>query len=167
MREFAENPGDKKIVMLGENGNGKTHLAVGALKMIGGLIYTAYEIGLILRESYYGAINQYNFLQTLCGTPLLVIDEVEKVSDTQAKQNWLSHVIGKRYNKMLPVILIANCHSQADCAYYRAEKKPCSKCIEYHLENDVLSRIVENGQVMKFTEKDYRYKKRAERAGKK
>ncbi|MDR1072506.1 MAG: hypothetical protein LBL45_02375, partial [Treponema sp.] len=101
-RKFSENPKDKKLVMLGENGNGKTHLAIGALKVIGGLICTAYEIGLTLRESYYGAINQYEFLQKLCETPLLVIDDVEKASETQAKQNWLSHVIGKRYNKMLP-----------------------------------------------------------------
>jgi hypothetical protein len=58
VRKFSENSEDKKLVMLGENGNGKTHLAIGALKVIGGLIYTAYEIGLILRESYYGTINQ-------------------------------------------------------------------------------------------------------------
>jgi DNA replication protein DnaC len=164
-REFSKNPEDRKLVMLGENGNGKTHLAIGALKIIGGLIYTAYEIGVMLRESYYGTINQYEFLQDLCATPLLVIDEVEKVSETQAKQNWLSHVIGKRYNKMLPVVFIANCHSQTDCAYYKAEHKPCSHCIEYHLENDILSRIIENGQIMKFTGEDYRYKKRAEKTG--
>jgi DNA replication protein DnaC len=162
-RKFSESPEDGKLVMLGENGNGKTHLAIGALKVIGGLIYTAYEIGLILRESYYGTINQYEFLKKLCKAPLLVIDEVEKVSETQAKQNWMSHIIGKRYNKMLPVIFIANCHSQDDCPCYKAEHKPCPKCIEYHLENDVLSRIVENGKVMKFTGKDYRYKIRSER----
>jgi DNA replication protein DnaC len=163
VRKFSENPEDCKLVMLGENGNGKTHLAIGALKIIGGLIYTAYEIGLMLRESYYGTINQYEFLQKLCKTPLLVIDEVEKVSETQAKQNWLSHVIGKRYNKMLPVIFIANCHSQVDCTYYKAEHKLCSKCIEYHLENDVISRITEDGIIMKFSGEDYRYKKRSER----
>jgi DNA replication protein DnaC len=165
-RKFSENPEDKKLVMLGENGSGKTHLAIGALKVIGGLICTAYEIGLTLRESYYGAINQYEFLQKLCEEPLLVIDEVEKARETQAKQNWLSHVIGKRYNKMLPVIFIANCHSQVDCLHYKAEKKPCSRCIESQLENDVLSRIVENGQVMKFAGEDYRYKIREARGEK-
>jgi DNA replication protein DnaC len=163
VRKFSENPEDCKLVMLGENGNGKTHLAIGALKVIDGLIYTAYEIGLILRESYYGTINQYEFLQKLCKTPLLVIDEVEKVSGTQAKHNWLSHIIGKRYNKMLPVIFIANCHSQIDCPYYKAEHKPCSKCIEYHLENDVLSRIIENGRIMKFSGEDYRERIREKR----
>jgi DNA replication protein DnaC len=163
MRKFSENPEDCKLVMLGENGNGKTHLAIGALKKIGGLIYTAYEIGLMLRESYYGKINQYEFLQKLCKTPLLVIDEVERVSETQAKQNWLSHVIGKRYNKMLPVILISNCHLQANCPYYKVEHKPCSKCIEYHLENDVLSRIIESGKVMNFNGEDYRQRIREKR----
>jgi DNA replication protein DnaC len=140
--------------MLGKNGTGKTHLAISVLKALGGVIYTAYEIGVNLRESYNGGgIREYEALDELCSVPLLVIDEVEKLKDSEAKQNWMSHVIGKRYNRMLPIIIIANCHLANDCA---AVKKPCSSCLEYHLENDVISRITEDGIIMNFNSGDYR-----------
>jgi DNA replication protein DnaC len=110
-RKFAKKP-DGKLVMLGENGNGKTHLAISVLKELGGRIYTAYEIGLMLRQSYGGGTNEWEIFNELCTIPLLVIDEVEKIKDSESKQQWVSHVVGKRYNRMLPVIFIANCHTQ-------------------------------------------------------
>jgi len=160
-RQFAEKP-DGKLVMLGENGNGKTHLAIGILKKLDGIIYTAYEIGFRIREKNF--MNEGKIYDKLCSVPLLVIDEVEKVKDSAAKHNWMSYVIGKRYNRVLPIILIANCHKQKDC---EAFEKPCPKCLEYHLENDVLSRIIEDGIVMNFKSGDYREKIRDARATRK
>jgi DNA replication protein DnaC len=160
-RRFAENP-NGKLVMLGENGNGKTHLAVSVLKATGGVIYTAYEIGIKLRQSYGGDIKEWEVFNELCTMPLLVIDEVEKIKDSESKQNWVSYVVGKRYDRLLPIIFIANCHAQKDC---REQKKPCPRCLEYHLENDVLSRIIEEGVIMNFTSGDYREKIRAARQG--
>jgi DNA replication protein DnaC len=159
--EFAKQP-DGKLVMLGEHGNGKTHLAISVLKELGGRIYTAYEIGLMLRQSYGGGTNEWEVFYELCTVPLLVIDEVEKIKDSESKQQWVSHVVGKRYNRMLPIIFIANCHTQKDC---KEPDKPCPKCLESHLENDVLSRIIEDGIVMKFESPDYREKKRLIRLG--
>jgi DNA replication protein DnaC len=160
---FAANP-DGKLVMLGEHGNGKTHLAVSILKRLGGVIYKAFEIGINLRQSYNGGTKEHEVFHELCAAPLLVIDEVEKIRDSESKQNWMSYVIGKRYDRMLPVILIANCHVKSDCA---APLPPCPRCLEYHLENDVLSRIIEDGIVMKFNSDDYREKIRAARLGSK
>ena len=159
-RDFARNP-DGKIVMLGENGNGKTHLAVSILKELGGVMYLAYEVGILLRQSYGGDTKEWAVFNELCTAPLLVIDEVEKIKDSESKQNWLSYVVNKRYNRMLPVIFIANCHTRINC---RDPNKPCPKCLEYHLENDVLSRIIEDGIIMNFTSADYREKIRDMRA---
>jgi DNA replication protein DnaC len=153
-RKFAENP-DGKLVMLGENGNGKTHLAVSVLKAVGGVIYNAFEIGVKLRQSYEGDPKEWEVFDELCTVPLLVIDEVEKVKDSESKQNWMSYVVGKRYDRLLPIVFITNCHSQKDC---REPKKPCYHCLEYHLENDVLSRIIEDGIIMNFNSGDYREK---------
>jgi DNA replication protein DnaC len=158
-REFAEKP-EGKLVMLGEHGNGKNHLAVSILKKTGGLIYRAYEIGLLLRQTINGTTTEYEVLTRLCETPLLIIDEIEKLKDSEAKNHWLSHVVGKRYDDMLPIIFIGNCHTKDDC---KAEQKPCPKCIEYHLENDILSRIIEDGITMKFTGEDYRERIREKR----
>lgn len=161
-RVFAENP-DGKLVMLGKNGNGKTHLAISVLKKTGGVIYTAYEIGVNLRD-FNGKTKEREVLGELCTVPLLVIDEVEKIKDTEAKQNWMSHVIGKRYNRLLPVIIIANCHTQKDCTEPE-QKKPCPYCLESHLESDVISRIIEDGIIMKFNSGDYRRKIRDAKYG--
>jgi DNA replication protein DnaC len=155
-REFAKKPAGQ-LVLLGENGNGKTHLAVSILKKTGGIIYLAYEIGILLRQSYGGKakLDEAGIFEKLCGAPLLVIDEAEKIKDSEAKRSWLSYVVNKRYNSMLPVIFIANCHTQSKCG---EAQKPCPRCIEYHLENDVLSRIIEDGIIMNFTNSDYRVK---------
>jgi DNA replication protein DnaC len=160
-RKFAEKPAGK-LVMLGENGNGKTHLAVSILKETGGMIYKAFGISVRLHQSYGGDAKEWEVYQELCTTPLLVIDEVEKVKDSEAKQNWMSYVIGERYDLTLPVILIANCHKQKDCA---AQNKPCPNCLEYQLENDVLSRIIEDGIILNFSSGDYREKIRSLRTG--
>jgi DNA replication protein DnaC len=168
-RFFADKP-DGKLVMLGKNGNGKTHLAISILKQTGGVLYKSYEIGLMIRKTYEGGGSEYDFLEKLIDTPLLVIDELEKLKESEAKQNWLSYVIGKRYDNIKPLILIANCHLLEDCS---ENTKPCPKCLEYHLTADILSRITEDGIIMKFSGEDYRYKlgeeylsrKRAEIAG--
>jgi len=152
--KFAGNPAGK-LVMLGENGNGKTHLAISILKETGGVIYTAYEIGIMLRDCYNGNGSERELFEELCAAPLLVIDEVEKIKDSDAKQNWMSYVVGKRYNRMLPLIFIANCHVKNDCG---EQTKPCPRCLEYHLENDILSRIIEDGIILKFNSDDYREK---------
>jgi len=153
-RAFMEKP-DGKIVMLGENGNGKTHLAIGILKELGGVIYTAYEIGVKLRQSYNGETKEWEVFDELCTVPLLVIDEVEKIKDSESKQNWVSYVVGKRYDRMLPIVFIGNCHTKKDC---KEPQPPCKRCLEYHLENDVLSRIIEDGVILKFGSDDYRRK---------
>lgn len=161
-RKFAENP-DGKLVMLGEHGNGKTHLAVSVLKAVGGgVIYKAFEIGIKLRQSYGGDAKEWEVFDELCTVPLLVIDEVEKIKDSESKQNWMSYVVGKRYDRMLPIIFIANCHTKSNCP---EQKSPCPHCLEYHLENDVLSRIIEDGIIMNFTSGDYREKIRNARQG--
>jgi DNA replication protein DnaC len=159
-RAFAENP-KGNLFMVGTNGNGKNHLAISILKKLGGVIYTAYEIGYMLRDCYNGLASEQDFFESLYSMPLLVIDEVEKIKDSEAKKNWMSQIIGKRYARMMPIIFIANGHTMSDC---REQEKPCPHCIEYHLENDILSRIIEGGKIMKFNSEDYRYKKRVDYA---
>jgi DNA replication protein DnaC len=158
-KRFALKP-EGKLVMVGENGNGKNHLAVSILKKTGGFIYTCYEIGVMLRDCYNGISSEKEFFDRACDAPLLIIDEADKIKETEAKSNWMSHIIGKRYNNMLPVVFIANGHLQDDC---KSLQKPCPKCLEYHLENDVISRIFEDGVLLKFTSPDYRYKIRSGR----
>jgi DNA replication protein DnaC len=158
-KKFAENP-DGKLVMIGENGNGKNHLAAAILKITGGVMYTCSEIGIMLRDCYNGRNSEAELFGRLCNARLLVIDELDKAKESEAKHNWMSHIIGKRYNNMLPLVLIGNGHLQDDC---KSPKKLCDKCIEHHLENDVISRIFEDAILLKFNSGDYRYKIRSGR----
>jgi DNA replication protein DnaC len=159
--KFAKNP-KGNLVMIGKNGNGKNHLAAAIMKKTGGVMYTCAEIGIKLRDCYNGINSEAAFFDHLCGVRLLVIDEAEKAKESEAKNNWMSYIIGKRYDKRLPTIFIANGHFQDDC---ESPKKPCPKCLEYHLGNDVISRIFENGIAMYFTSEDYRYRKRMKSLG--
>ena len=156
-RRFAQDPSGK-LVMLGNNGTGKNHLAASILHETGGVIYTAFEIGLRLRQSYSGDSREWEVLGELCETPLLVIDEIGRSKGSDFDMNWLSHVINKRHENLLPLILISNRHLKNDCP-----ENGCEKCLENFFDNDVISRIIEDGEIMKFLGNDYRYKKRAER----
>jgi len=159
-RRFAANP-TGKLVMLGGNGTGKNHLAAAILKYVGGVIYTAYEIGVNLRHSYGGHTREKDVLDGLCYARLLVIDEIGRSKGQESDLNWLSHVINKRHEAMLPLVLISNRHMQADCT----GGKDCRKCLENFVDDDVISRIVEDGEIMKFTGGDYREKIRRQRQG--
>lgn len=149
---FANDPRGRKLVMIGEHGNGKNHLAIAVLKVVGGVIHSAYEIGAMLRQSYNGETREWKVLQKLCGKRLLVIDEIEKIKGSEWDHNWMSYIINKRHENLLPTIFISNCHLKEDCQ----TKAGCQKCLENNLTDDVLSRITEDGLIMKFTAKDYR-----------
>jgi len=145
----------RKLVMLGNNGAGKTHLAVSVLKQTGGVIYTAFEIGVMLRRSYNGDSKEWEVLNNLCEINLLIIDEIGRSKGSDWELNWLSHVINKRHENLLPLILISNRHLGLDCP-----ERGCKNCLENYFDNDVISRIIEDGVIMKFTGDDYRHKNR-------
>jgi DNA replication protein DnaC len=156
-KRFAESP-DGKLVMLGDNGTGKTHLAVSILRKTGGIIYTAYAIGVRLRQSYSGGSKEWEVLEELCETPILVIDEIGRTKGSSSELDWISYVINTRHENMLPLILISNRHMKKDCP---EGKDGCDKDLERFFDNDVISRIIEDGILMKFTGTDYRHKNRA------
>jgi DNA replication protein DnaC len=151
-KNFANNP-DGKLVMLGENGTGKTHLAISVLKNTGGAIYTAFEIGLMLRQSYNGDSREWEILKELCEAELLVIDEIGRSKGQDWELNWMSHIINKRHENIRPIILISNRHLRENCP---GGKDGCDKCLERFVDNDIISRITEDGIVLRFTGDDYR-----------
>jgi len=159
-RKFAERP-EGKLVMLGNNGAGKNHLAASILQKTGGAIYTAFEISVRLRASYGGRGSEAEVLCELCEMPMLVIDEIGRTKGEAFDINWLSHVVNKRHENALPLVLISNRHLMDDCPEYT--ERGCRKCLENFFDNDVISRIVEDGEIMKFAGADYRERIRERR----
>ena len=143
----------KKIVMIGANGTGKTHLACAALQEIGGKIMTMFEISATLRATYSGDGNELAALDEMANYPLFVIDEIGRTKGSDADANWLSYIIDKRHVRGLPTILISNKHTRKTCA-----KEGCADCLENYIAEDVMSRLCENGVLLRFSGDDYRRK---------
>jgi len=68
----------------------------------------------------------------------------------------MSHVINKRHANFMPLVLISNRHLKKDCP--ENAEKGCTKCLENFIDNDVTSRIMEDGIRMNFTGGDHRRK---------
>ena len=149
-----------KIIMLGKNGTGKTHLAVCAVKIVGGKILTMYEISTRIRATYTPRAkeDELDVVDELARIPLLVIDEIGRTKGSDAETNWLSYIIDKRHVRDLPLILISNKHIRRSC-----EKQGCNDCLENYISEDILSRLSEDGIRLQFGGIDYRMKKRQEK----
>lgn len=142
-----------KIVMLGKNGTGKTHLAVCAVKALGGKILTMYEISTRIRATYSPKAKEDELEVTneLARLKMLVIDEIGRTKGSEAEENWLSYIIDKRNSRSLPLILISNKHTRKSCT-----ENGCKDCLENYLSEDILSRLCVDGKVLNFTGDDYR-----------
>ena len=97
-----------KLVLLGSNGTGKTHLAVGIVRVLGGAIYSMYEITTRIRASYVSGAkeNELQIVDELARIPMLQSTRSGEQSD--AETNWLSYICDKRHTRGLPLMLISN-----------------------------------------------------------
>jgi putative replication protein len=147
-----------KIVFLGSNGTGKTHLAIAAVRKLAGKILTMYEIGTRIRASYTREFEtELDIVDELARLPMLAIDEIGRTKGSEAETNWLSYIIDKRHTRNLPTILISNKHARKTC-----KSNGCPDCLENYISEDIMSRLREDGVAITFTGPDYRAIKRQE-----
>lgn len=105
--------GDKRNLMLfGMPGNGKSHIAAAIARA---LIERGSNAMMIKANSF---INNYHgapfdkkddYVRTFNNVDFLVIDELDKVSKTEASMNALFALIDERDMQMLPTAIISNC----------------------------------------------------------
>lgn len=143
----------KKVVLLGETGLGKTMLGSLAVKYMGGKIYRQYDIATMIRQSYSfnAKKTELEIVEELSSIPLLVIDEVGKVGNSEAVRNWFSAIIDKRHTRKLPLMLCGNLHFKQMC-----KNKGCPECFENYFGNDVLSRLSQDTTIVIVKGKDER-----------
>jgi DNA replication protein DnaC len=146
----------RKLVMLGKNGVGKTHIAVACIKKLGGYICTAFDMSTRIRATYTpkATETEYDIITELQRVPCLVIDEIGRTKGSGAEMNWFSAIIDYRHAELLPTILISNNHPRAKC-----EHGGCDRCIDNYVTPDVMSRLNENGIMITMNGEDYRRKK--------
>ena len=147
-----------KLVLLGTNGTGKTHLAVGVVRELRGRLYSMYEITTRIRASYVSGAKEteLDIVDELSRVEMLAIDEIGRTKGSEAETNWLSYIIDKRHTRNLPLILISNKHTRKSCP-----SGGCEKCLENYISEDIMSRLSEDGRLVNMTGEDYRRKKRA------
>ena len=147
-----------KLVLLGSNGTGKTHLAVGIVRVLGGAIYSMYEITTRIRASYVSGAKEaeLQIVDELARIPMLAIDEIGRTKGSDAETNWLSYIVDKRHARGLPLMLISNKHTRKTCP-----DGGCQNCLENYISEDIMSRLAEDGHLVNMTGGDYRRTKRA------
>lgn len=148
--------GKGKLILIGSNGIGKTMLGNIAVKIMGGKIYTMFEIASRIRQSYVPGAKEteMDILNELISVPLLVIDEVGRLKMSEAVQDWFSFVLDKRHTYNKPYFLLGNLHFLNDC-----EKKKdcgCPKCFENYFDSDILSRLTQDSIVIEVIAPDQR-----------
>lgn len=149
---------NRSLLLLGDNGLGKTMLASLALMKRGGYIYKMYEIIIRIKSSYKAnsTVDELDILRMLSNCPLLVIDEVGKQFGSESEKNWLSYIIDSRYEDNKPTILISNMKLMRDC---NEEEKNNGFYIEHYLGKDSVSRLVECADIVTVQGNDWRRRK--------
>ena len=104
-------------------------------------------------EELYAVKTELEIVQELASIPMLVIDEMGRSKGSEAELNWLSYILDKRHTRNLPFMLLTNTHLSRDCP-----KKGCDFCFERYVNNDVLSRLRQNSQIITIKAPDYRAK---------
>ena len=151
----------KKLILLGSNGMGQTHLASALVKLMNGKIITAYEMFALYRSCFSGQNSEIELLHKFSNYPLLVIDEFGRTKGSEAEENFLSAILDARHSDGLPTMILSNLLRRRDCLHYQNNKdacktRNCKGCLEMWLTSDLISRLREDTEVIVIEGEDYR-----------
>ena len=151
----------KKLILLGSNGVGKTHLASALVKLMNGKIITAYEMFALYRSCFSGQNSEIELLHKFSTYPLLVIDEFGRTKGSEAEENFLSAILDARHSDGLPTMILSNLIRKRDCIFYKENKEACKTrnckgCLEMWLTSDLISRLRDDTEVIVIEGEDYR-----------
>ena len=109
----------KSLVMIGNAGTGKTHLACAIIREVGGKYRTAPDIVEEMRraKSFTANDTEADIVKYYGHVPLLVIDEIGRGIAATDEKYMLYQILNARYNTRKPTILISN-HKKADFLQY-------------------------------------------------
>lgn len=143
----------KSLVMIGNAGTGKTHLACAIIREAGGKYRTAPDIVEELRraKSFTADDTEADIIEYYGHVHLLVIDEIGRGIAATDEKYMLYQILNARYNTRKPTVLISN-HKKADFLQY--------------IGVAAADRLVESAEVWELNGESYRRELRAQNGGK-
>ena len=139
----------KSLVMIGNAGTGKTHLACGLIREAGGKYRTAPEIVEEMRraKSFTAAETEADIIDYYGRLNLLVIDEIGRGISATDEKYMLYQILNARYNTRKPTVLISN-FTKADFLQY--------------IGVAAADRLVESAEILEMNGESYRRELRAQ-----
>lgn len=141
----------RNLLLTGNVGTGKTHLACSIVRQVIGLnaiavITTAAEIIRVFKRSMVrdSGYTDGDVIDELASFDLLVIDEVGAQAGTQYELAALHEVIDKRYNLVRPTVLISNLPATTRPGATGEQ----AKSLEQYIGARALDRLRENGALL-------------------
>lgn len=140
----------KSLVLCGNPGTGKTHLAGGLLYELGGI----FRLSDVIREEYEAAksftakYTQAELIRRYGTAPFLVIDEVGRTESpvtANVEKHCLYRIINERYNNRLPTVFTSNLTQEGFITY---------------LGKASMDRLIESADFCVFDWSSFRLKKR-------
>ena len=139
----------KSLVMIGNAGTGKTHLACAIIREAGGKYRTAPEIVEEMRraKSFTANDTEADIIDYYSHISLLVIDEIGRGIAATDEKYMLYQILNARYNTRKPTVLISN-FTKADFLQY--------------IGVAAADRLVESAEVWELNGESYRRELRAQ-----
>lgn len=141
----------KKLILLGQNGTGKTHLACALIRELGGIRITMFELSARIRAGYNNGQSELDILDDLLNKPFIALDEIGRTKGSDAEKNWLSYLMDKAHTRGIPLLLISNRQRASNLPQERR-----GEAFEYFFDNDVISRLRQNSRIVEVRGRDRR-----------
>ena len=139
----------KSLVMIGNAGTGKTHLACAIIREAGGKYRTAPDIVEEMRraKSFTAAETEAEIIDYYSRVSLLVIDEIGRGISAADEKYMIYQIVNARYNKRKPTVFISNFNK--------------SEFLKY-IGTAAADRLVESAEIWELNGESYRRELRAQ-----
>ena len=115
VKQFSEKPANRVLILCGENGNGKSHLASSVTRVCGGeyILSSMLCVKYDSATGYKAEMTREQILLHYSKVKMLVIDECCKYFlDENLEKFLLMLIIIMRYENNLPTVLVTNANKQ-------------------------------------------------------
>lgn len=139
----------KSLIIIGNAGTGKTHLACAIIREVGGKYRTAPEIVEEMRraKSFTAAETEAEIIDYYGRVKLLVIDEIGRGISATDEKYMVYQIVNARYNTRKPTVLISNL-GKSDFLQY--------------IGVAAADRLVESAEILEMNGESYRRELRAQ-----